>query len=794
MILIEILDYFSSFDSKIIRKKIHSNFNLDRFDAPSMMMRKKMKIILLIAGLLVLDSVKAWTISSSPEIPSQNVEILAQCPDETDSCFVLREQTDKDFQNQICFAKIVAEAKFNLKDKCLSLSGIDLKVSDDNETKLKRLDSVPMKVSLKNECPQNRIDVDATYCLLLNPSNLKREQNLLTLDNTTILARGFCENLHKCSPLRTKFEMTELEEQMTKIAGVKTEPNELSFEKTIKTEDDLKETQKVSANEERSVESLDTYESSLDSSNPSRRSLVPPISAQVIYSPSNPAPSYAPLITPAPPKMIPGKLVTLTTAPPPAPAPAAVAYAPSPAPAPAPAAVAYAPAPAPAPAPAAVAYAPAPAPAPAPAAVAYVPPPAPAPAPAAVAYAPPPAPAPAPAAVAYVPPPAPAPAPAAVAYAPPAPAPAPAAVAYVPPPAPAPAPAAVAYAPPPPAPAPAPAAVAYAPPPPAPAPAPAAVAYAPPPPAPAPAPAAVAYVPPPAPAPAPAAVAYAPPAPAPAPAAVAFAPPPSPAPAPAPSAVAYAPAPAPAPAPVIYFLSRPPAPLPASLPMPYPPPLPSTVMYGPSSAPTEGPQLTYSKKVESYNLTAPIMTGLPMPVSMPAVPSYGPSYKRSLVRSFPLFRNSDSNLFEDYYASSHNISDVCPTKPSSCPICIENFDEESEALLNVCDFANIIEAKFSQFEDMFKFNISKSMKSDQNIDFETESFTDRSFDFVFNEKCLEQCPQLESAYLLLLAKEPLPTDDCFIFDNQLVLAPSTYLNKFDIRRLLKKHKCKKNLE
>ncbi|KPM11927.1 hypothetical protein QR98_0105060, partial [Sarcoptes scabiei] len=327
-----------------------------------------------------------------------------------------------------------------------------------------------MKVSLKNECPQNRIDVDATYCLLLNPSNLKREQNLLTLDNTTILARGFCENLHKCSPLRTKFEMTELEEQMTKIAGVKTEPNELSFEKTIKTEDDLKETQKVSANEERSVisssmplfdshyphtqkdysyaqnkiylrppglltngyftskyqlyntvpqvdpynvfsnityqgprysppklfkppekftknyleqESLDTYESSLDSSNPSRRSLVPPISAQVIYSPSNPAPSYAPLITPAPPKMIPGKLVTLTTAPPPAPAPAAVAYAPSPAPAPAPAPVAYAPAPAPAPAPAAVAYAPAPAPAPAPAAVAYVPPPAPAPAPAA---------------------------------------------------------------------------------------------------------------------------------------------------------------------------------------------------------------------------------------------------------------------------------------------------------------------------------------------------------------------------------------------------------------------------
>ncbi|UXI15928.1 charged multivesicular body protein 6 [Sarcoptes scabiei] len=758
-----------------------------------------MKIILLIAGLLVLDSVKAWTISSSPEIPSQNVEILAQCPDETDSCFVLREQTDKDFQNQICFAKIVAEAKFNLKDKCLSLSGIDLKVSDDNETKLKRLDSVPMKVSLKNECPQNRIDVDATYCLLLNPSNLKREQNLLTLDNTTILARGFCENLHKCSPLRTKFEMTELEEQMTKIAGVKTEPNELSFEKTIKTEDDLKETQKVSANEERSVisssmplfdshyphtqkdysyaqnkiylrppglltngyftskyqlyntvpqvdpynvfsnityqgprysppklfkppekftknyleqESLDTYESSLDSSNPSRRSLVPPISAQVIYSPSNPAPSYAPLITPAPPKMIPA----------PAPAPAAVAYAP--------------------------------------------PPPAPAPAPAAVAYAPP----------------------------PPAPAPAPAAVAYVPPPAPAPAPAAVAYAPPPPAPAPAPAAVAYAPPPPAPAPAPAAVAYVPPP-APAPAPAAVAYAPPPpAPAPAPAAVAYAPPAPAPAPAAVAFAPPPSPAPAPAPSAVAYAPAPAPAPAPVIYFLSRPPAPLPASLPMPYPPPLPSTVMYGPSSAPTEGPQLTYSKKVESYNLTAPIMTGLPMPVSMPAVPSYGPSYKRSLVRSFPLFRNSDSNLFEDYYASSHNISDVCPTKPSSCPICIENFDEESEALLNVCDFANIIEAKFSQFEDMFKFNISKSMKSDQNIDFETESFTDRSFDFVFNEKCLEQCPQLESAYLLLLAKEPLPTDDCFIFDNQLVLAPSTYLNKFDIRRLLKKHKCKKNLE
>ncbi|KAH7644134.1 hypothetical protein HUG17_6496 [Dermatophagoides farinae] len=379
------------------------------------------------------------------------------------------------------------------------------------------------------------------------------------------------------------------------------------------------------------------------------------------------------------------------------------------------------------------------------------------------------------------------PPPPAATYSQPPPPPPPAAT-YVQPPPPPPPPAATYSQPPPPPP---PAATYAQPPPPPP---PAATYVQPPPPPPA-----ATYVQPPPPPPA----TYAQPPPPP-PAATYVQPPPPPPPAtyvqpppPPPPAATYAQPPPPPPA---TYVQPPPPPPPATYvqppppPPPYapqptyspPPPPPPSYTKLPAYTPTitsfvpaaPAPKLVYSKKIESYNLTAPIL------------PTYGPmapvaigysapsSYKRSLIRKFPLFRGS--NLFEDYYASSYNVSDVCSNKPTSCPTCFDNIDDEFEG---ICDYSHVFETKFDELENSFKFNVTKELKSndDQQLN--------KNYEFVLNEKCLETCPQMETASGLLMFVKQTPKDDCFLFDDNVVIVPSTYMNRFDAKTLLKKHKC-----
>src|SRR5699024_1262420 len=119
-------------------------------------------------------------------------------------------------------------------------------------------------------------------------------------------------------------------------------------------------------------------------------------------------------------------------------------------------------------------------------------------------------------------------------------------------------------------------------------------------------------------------------------------------------------------------------------------------------APSYSPQLSYSKKVESYNLTAPVAY---------SQPSYGSNqYRRGLARRFPVFRGS--NAFEDYYASSSNVSEVCTTSPTSCPVCKDSVDDKFQG---ICDFKSIAESKFVELEQGFKFNVSKVIKSSDQL-------------------------------------------------------------------------------
>ncbi|OTF82273.1 hypothetical protein BLA29_007217, partial [Euroglyphus maynei] len=224
-----------------------------------------------------------------------------------------------------------------------------------------------------------------------------------------------------------------------------------------------------------------------------------------------------------------------------------------------------------------------------------------------------------------------------------------------------------------------------------------------------------------------------------------------------------------------------PAAAPEYLPPPkYSPPVASTYLPPPpppkynapavaSYVPAYTPKLLYSKKVESYNLSAPIL---------PSYSAPAPSYKRSLIRKFPLFRGT--NLFDDYYASSYNVSDVCASKPTSCPTCFDTIDDKFE---NICDYIHVFESKFDEHEESLKFNVSKELKStdDQQLN--------RNYEFVLNEKCLETCPQIETGSGLLMFVKQTPKDDCFLFDDNVVIVPSTYMNRFDVKTLLKKHKC-----
>ncbi|XP_075681236.1 uncharacterized protein LOC113791392 isoform X4 [Dermatophagoides pteronyssinus] len=246
-------------------------------------------------------------------------------------------------------------------------------------------------------------------------------------------------------------------------------------------------------------------------------------------------------------------------------------------------------------------------------------------------------------------------------------------------------------------------------------------------------------------------------------------PPPPPAYSPPPPPPAYSP-PTPPPA---YSPPPPPAYSPPPPPPAYSPPPPQAY-----SAPAPMPKLLYSKKIESYNLSAPILPsyGAPAPPSYAALaPS---SYKRSLIRKFPLFRGT--NLFEDYYASSYNVSDVCANKPTSCPTCFDNIDDEFEG---ICDYSHVFESKFDELENSLKFNVSKELKStdDQQLN--------KNYEFVLNEKCLKTCPQMETGSGLLMFVKQTPQDNCFLFDDNVVIVPSTYMNRFDVKTLLKKHKC-----
>ena len=189
--------------------------------------------------------------------------------------------------------------------------------------------------------------------------------------------------------------------------------------------------------------------------------------------------------------------------------------------------------------------------------------------------------------------------------------------------------------------------------------------------------------------------------------------------------------------------------------------------------------MTVSKYVESYNLTAPISS-----YSQPSYQqqgyqqqSYSNQYRRGLARRFPFFKGS--NTFEDYYASSSNVSEVCTTQPTSCPICKESVDEKFEG---ICDYKAITESKFVESEQEFKFNVSKVIKSAEQLA--------EQYDFIINEKCLESCPQLDSTSgILLFIKNDAPKGSCLSFDENLLIVPSTYMNRFDSKALLKKHSC-----
>jgi hypothetical protein len=152
-------------------------------------------------------------------------------------------------------------------------------------------------------------------------------------------------------------------------------------------------------------------------------------------------------------------------------------------------------------------------------------------------------------------------------------------------------------------------------------------------------------------------------------------------------------------------------------------------------------------------------------------------YRRAMTMRMPFFKGS--NAYEDYYASSYNVSEECHTKPTSCPVCQEAIDEKFDS---ICDYKDIVESKFVQQDEGFKFNVSKVIKSSEELA--------QQYDFIINEKCLESCPQLDSTSgLLLFIKSGAPKNGCLSFDDNLFIVPSTYMNKFDSKALLKKHTC-----
>ncbi|XP_075681234.1 uncharacterized protein LOC113791392 isoform X2 [Dermatophagoides pteronyssinus] len=736
------------------------------------------------------------------------------CPPEPQQCYNVEQQ--EKFKNMICFAKIVSEAEFVQRDGCLALKSFDVKHGSDN---LKTIKSADISIAARFKCP-DAINYDQKYCLIMDEKNFDEKQKVLTLDDVAMLSAGTCDDLSKCSALRAsnpeipsnplgslaaniQSTVQSVGQQVQQLVnGEKSQPETPQLldiqpksptEPEITSNDQTKLLQQNGTTVQPQAVQPSTSELTRDAAiallqhiiaNSNQATLTRnapnyPAAAMADYPHAQKDISYAHnniytkppgLLTtgyfdakyklyskvpevyhnqgynrvdPKGPKYSPPKLVKVgyQISKNPNYSPQKIYQSAHPTQASSyrrsienldkadtdnraynKPAVVYIPSTpkysAPPPPPPQAYSAPPPA---------YSPPPPPA-------YSPPPPP------PAYSPPPPQAysaPPPSPPAYSEPAPA-------YSPPPPP------PAYSPPPPA---------YSPPPPPPA-------YSPPPPPPA-------YSPPPPPA-------YSPPPPPPA-----YSPPPPPAYSPPPPPPAYSPPPpaySPPPPPPAY---SPPTPPPAYSPPPppaYSPPPPPPAYSPPPpqaySAPAPMPKLLYSKKIESYNLSAPILPsyGAPAPPSYAALaPS---SYKRSLIRKFPLFRGT--NLFEDYYASSYNVSDVCANKPTSCPTCFDNIDDEFEG---ICDYSHVFESKFDELENSLKFNVSKELKStdDQQLN--------KNYEFVLNEKCLKTCPQMETGSGLLMFVKQTPQDNCFLFDDNVVIVPSTYMNRFDVKTLLKKHKC-----
>nr|XP_027196967.1 proline-rich protein 36-like isoform X6 [Dermatophagoides pteronyssinus] len=645
------------------------------------------------------------------------------CPPEPQQCYNVEQQ--EKFKNMICFAKIVSEAEFVQRDGCLALKSFDVKHGSDN---LKTIKSADISIAARFKCP-DAINYDQKYCLIMDEKNFDEKQKVLTLDDVAMLSAGTCDDLSKCSALRASNPEIPSNPLGSLAANIQSTVQSVGqqVQQLVNGEKSQPETPQLL-----DIQPKSSTEPELTSNDQTKLQQQNGTTVQ----PQAVQPSTSELTRDAAIALLQhiianSNQATLTRN-------AKIYQSAHPTQASSyrrsienldkadtdnraynKPAVVYIPSTpkysAPPPPPPQAYSAPPPAYSPPPSPPAYSPPPPPA-------YSPPPPP------PAYSPPPPQAysaPPPSPPAYSEPAPA-------YSPPPPP------PAYSPPPPAYSPPPPPPAYSPPPP--------PAYSPPPPPPA-------YSPPPPPAysPPPPPPAYSPPPPAYSP------PPPPPAYSPPPPPPAYSPPPPPA--------YSPPPPPPAYSPQAY-------------SAPAPMPKLLYSKKIESYNLSAPILPsyGAPAPPSYAALaPS---SYKRSLIRKFPLFRGT--NLFEDYYASSYNVSDVCANKPTSCPTCFDNIDDEFEG---ICDYSHVFESKFDELENSLKFNVSKELKSTD------DQQSNKNYEFVLNEKCLKTCPQMETGSGLLMFVKQTPQDNCFLFDDNVVIVPSTYMNRFDVKTLLKKHKC-----
>jgi hypothetical protein len=184
--------------------------------------------------------------------------------------------------------------------------------------------------------------------------------------------------------------------------------------------------------------------------------------------------------------------------------------------------------------------------------------------------------------------------------------------------------------------------------------------------------------------------------------------------------------------------------------------------------------------VETTQVTAPLAYAQPSYQSNYQQKGYGQAsanqYRRAMTK-LPFFKGT--NAFDDYYASSYNASEVCTSNPTSCPICQNAVDVKFDS---ICDYTDILESKFVQLDESFKFNVTKAIKSSQEL-------ADQ-YDFIINEKCLENCPQLDSSSgLLLFIKNGAPKNECLSIDKNVFIVPSTYMNKFDSKALLKKHAC-----